>query len=721
MKRLIIVVLGVAIVLMALAACGGGGGPRHDIINPPNNTTHDVSGTLTDSYGNPIAEASVLVNGTDSGIQTDSAGNFVIPDVPSGHSMKLGVRSQGVMLGERDFIPDETWTFNWQIGESDPNGGTVNGLVYDSADNSPITDAMLVLFSEDWVSIMGTDENGNFEFTGVPAGDYQIIVFAPNYRLQMKSLNVESGNTTQLSIALEASSNTTPDDGYTVKGRVTDSASGNGVANVLVQGNSDNGWYYICGTEGSSSSGTDTRVSQEDNSGEPDTGIGYDESAPLDSNGQSYWEEPVYQETYTDADGYYEFPDSFNGMGVYINTNQEDYMPASGYFAREADGEVVANLQMNPIVPVNISGTVTNEAGNPIEGAYVEFIYVDPNFYGYDYAVPAAGGLENMDAGGMAWASTGETDAALPGAAPAEGSGGFDQTLDSYGMAKYRQQMRDNRGASQDSAPMPFGYYATSTDENGHYDLGSIPAGYYSVFVSAFGYLGYGQEMELTTDSDAMDFTLEDVPVGSVTGTVCDDTGTPIPDALVNATQPYVDPFTFTDENGYFELTNVPAGTWRVGAYKEGYSARATTVDITEDIVINLDFTLPADSTPPPTDLVTLTGKVLDGSTNEAIADADIVAVATDDSYHSYVTSDNDGNYTLQLPAGEYNVLVESTDYQDVYIRVWVDPEWPSYDFYMWPKNYNGGGGWGNIVDGRVPPPTEPPNGEEPGGPPQGL
>jgi protocatechuate 3,4-dioxygenase beta subunit len=466
-------------------------------------------------------------------------------------------------------------------------------------------------------------------------------------------------------------------------------------------------------------------VSEEDNSTDPVTGEGAEPMPPVDGNGMTNCEVPVYQEVTTDENGYYEFPDPFNGMGVYVNVNQDSYMPNSCYFAREADGEVEANLTMTPIVPVSISGTVKNEAGDAIEGAYVEFIYIDPNFYGRGYAVPGGGGLENMDAGGMAWASTGATDAALPGAAPPPESGGYDESLDSYGMAKFRQQNRENRGASEDSVPMPFGYYSASTDADGHYDLGQIPAGYYSIFVSSCGYLGIGQETELTADNAAMDFTMEAVPVGSVTGTVTDDTGNPIPDALVNATQPYVDPFTFTDADGHFELTNVPAGNWRVGAYKEGYSARAVTVEISEDVVINLDFTLPSDSTPPPTDLVTLTGRVLDGSTNEAIADADIVAVATDDSYHSYVKSDADGNYTLQLPAGTYNVLVESADYQDVYIQVWVDPESPSYDFYMWPKNFSGGGpgGWGTIVNGQVPPPTAPPSEPPPDGngpPPEG-
>lgn len=722
MRKLIILMLGAAILVMALSACGGGRRPITQIINPPVNS-QDVAGTLTDPYGNPIADASLLVNGADSGIKTDSEGNFTIPSemVVEGRKMRIGVRNYGVMMGETDFVPSAPWRFDWQLGEPDPNGGTVNGLITDSVDESPVTDAILVIFSEAWVSVMETNLDGNFEFAGVPAGDYQIIVFAPYYRLQMKSISVESGNTTQLNIALEAMSDAPPSDGYAIKGRIVDSASGLGVAGALVQGNSDNGWYYICGTTdpstGNGGAEEPRGVSQDDEQdeepGDPYGVIGIMPMPPMDDNGQTYWEEPVYQETYTDENGYFEFANPFNGMGVYLNATQNEYMPTSGYFAREADGEVEANFEMNPIIPVDISGTVTSTEGGSIKDAYVEFIYVDPNFYGRGYAVPGAADLGNMDAGGMAWASTGETDAALPGAAPPPSGESFDQSLDSYGMALYREKMRNRRGTSQD-APMPFGYYAAATDANGDYSLEGIPAGYYSVFVSSHGFLSYGGEMEVTTDSDTMDFALDPVPVGTVTGRVTDDTGEPIPDALVNATQPDVDPFTFTDAEGYFELANVPAGTWRVGAYKEGFSARAVTVEITEDVVIHLDFTLPFNSTPPPTDLVTLTGRVLDGSTNEVLANADIVAVATDDSYYSYVKSNANGDYTLQLPAGTYNVLVQVPGYTDVYLQVWVDPEWPSFDFYMWPHNYRGG--WGTILEGNVPPPTSSPSRPPSGG-----
>ena len=192
-------------------------------------------------------------------------------------------------------------------------------------------------------------------------------------------------------------------------------------------------------------------------------------------------------------------------------------------------------------------------------------------------------------------------------------------------------------------------------------------------------------------------------------GCVEDEDGYPIPDALVNATQPNVDPFTFTDENGDFELSNVPVGTWRVGAYKDGYEARAVTIEIHEDVAIELDFTLPVSQTPPPTDLVTFTGSVIDGSTGEALIGSDLVAVATDDSYYTYVQSNENGNYTMLLPAGDYNVLVQHEGYQDLYTRVWVNTEWPEFDFYLWPIGVNIWGPWGGIVDGEVPPPSDAP------------
>ena len=708
MKRLLILSSGLAIVLIILAACGGGGhriqpspGPEPPV--PP--VTNEVSGVLTDSYGNPLANATVLVDGVDIGIESDSAGNFTIPEgvVRANERFRLTLRHEGVMFGEREFGIGNDWRVDWQLGEPDENGGTVNGLVVDADTEAPIADAVVALFSEEgWASIGITETTGTYEFTGVPAGEYYLVVFAAGYRLQMLSLTVEAGDTTQHVISLEPRGQRPPSEGYMVSGRVVDADSGAGISGAFVQANSDCGWYYLMEDEAEPPLMPPDRDMPEE--------IAYADAGMPSWNGSDpNWERPVFQETYADENGYFDFPDPFNGMGVYISASHADYMAFSGYFNRESDGDMDIELELTPIVPVNVSGTVTDPEENPIEGAYVEFIYMDPNFYGYDYVVPIGAELDDMDPVGLTYGERQDGDAALPGAdAPPESSGGYDQSHDSYGMARYRHQQRENRGASQDMA-MPFGYYSATTDENGDYDLGEIPSGFYAIFAGAYGYLGYASDSEITEDTDEMDFVLYPVPVGTVRGCVEDEDGYPIPDALVNATQPNVDPFTFTDENGDFELSNVPVGTWRVGAYKDGYEARAVTIEIHEDVAIELDFTLPVSQTPPPTDLVTFTGSVIDGSTGEALIGSDLVAVATDDSYYTYVQSNENGNYTMLLPAGDYNVLVQHEGYQDLYTRVWVNTEWPEFDFYLWPIGVNIWGPWGGIVDGEVPPPSDAP------------
>jgi len=692
-----------AVLLVVAAACGGGGGPQPGPITPPPTpppATNEVSGVLTDSYGNPVTDASLLLNGVDIGVETDSTGRFTIPDglVRANERFRLGVRNRGVLMGEREFQVGDSWEVEWQLGQSDPEGGTVNGLVVDAETESPVTEALIVLFADDgWVAVGLTGDDGTYEFAGVPAGSYHMLTFAEGYRTKMSSLEVEADSTTQLIISLQPRGTRPPADGYLVSGRIVDAETGEGVAGAYVQGNSDSGWYPILLDYGYDEAGGGVGAP------EPMTDaieeMRGDEPLPPSMPPGGY-DPPIYQETTTDTDGYFEFPGPFNGMGVYLTVNHADYMPASGYFEREPDGEMDVTLEMTPIVPVNISGTVRSETGEPIENAFVEFIYMDRYFYDYGIPVPANAPLDDTRAdffGGESAAG------AMP---PSEG---YDQTGDSYGLAHYRYQMRQNRGASQ-MEPVSFGYYAATTDENGNYDLGEIPSGYYSVFVSAHGYLGYFSDMELTEDRDDMDFVLEPVPVGTVTGTVTDDAGNPIADALVNATQPTVDPFTFTDENGDFVLENVPAGMWRVGAYKDGYEARAVMVEINEDVVINLDFTLPRIAEPPPVETETFTGSVMDGVTNEPLAGADIVAVAADDSFYTYVRSDEQGNYTMLLPSGDYNVLVQYEGYEDLYTRIWVGPEWPEFDFYLWPYGSGGRmGPWGGILEGDVEAPTAPP------------
>jgi len=104
---------------------------------------------------------------------------------------------------------------------------------------------------------------------------------------------------------------------------------------------------------------------------------------------------------------------------------------------------------------------------------------------------------------------------------------------------------------------------ATTTGADGKLQLRDVPAGNYSVFASAYRHLPYYTEFEAQEESDAQRAgdRVRQHPVGSVEGTITTESGDPVDEVLVTCTQPNVDPFTYTDENGHYRIDNVPPAT----------------------------------------------------------------------------------------------------------------------------------------------------------------
>jgi hypothetical protein len=208
-----------------------------------------------------------------------------------------------------------------------------------------------------------------------------------------------------------------------------------------------------------------------------------------------------------------------------------------------------------------------------------------------------------------------------------------------------------------------------------------------------------------------LDILLSTIPVGSVEGTVVDENGEPVDDALVNAVQPNVDPFTYTDATGHFRIDNIPAGEgWTIGAYKQGYLTSTEIVNITDNGLVTVNLVLTAYEAPDQT-LVDVFGTIYDGSSTDnwkedgsfaggaGIANADIVFTPVDNtlgSYYRHIVSDGDGKYnTTLIDQGEYNLLIQAADFQDLFTRVWSSSEWRQMDYWLFPVSGGPSGGWG--------------------------
>ncbi len=699
--------------LMLLISCGGGKVPTHP--QPPPPPAQDLSGRITDSYGEPLAGASILINGEEIGITTDDNGEFLIPGqfVRSKNRIRIGVKHRNMFLGEEE-VPVAGGKLNLRFGDPDAQGGKLNGLVYDKDTEEPVPNVLLTLFTpqgKPWTAFEESTAEGTFEFTDVPEGDYQLLVYHSDFKMKILQVTIEAGKTTQLLISLEMREGVVqPADEYFVSGVVLDKDTKEPVSGAFIQAHSDSGWFYVLETTKEEFE-MGMLPLESRHMGEP----GMPSSLVAPPPGE--FEPPVYQDTITDEDGQFAFPDPFNGKGVYISINADGYMPFSNFYLWEEDKELQLTIELTPVNPVHVSGRVVDTSSQPIEGALVEFVYLDPNFRDGPYMMPAGAELRDAEPEDVMESMGGEGPALMGIPLPSSPESA-NESYDNYAMQKFLFEQRESRNASQEMPEfMPFGYYSAVTDENGNFDLGEIPAGYYTVFVTAYGYLGYGDEVEITADTTDFEVVLEPVPVGEIVGVVVDEEGNPIPDALINATQPNVDPFTFSDENGRYHLTNVPVGAWRVGAYKQGYRADTREdVEVLENEQTTVNLVLVKLEEQEPRETITFRGRIVDAVTGEPVEGAEMAAIEAEDNYFYYTVSSTDGYFEMKLIAGEYTLNVVKEGYIDLFTWFWVDEQFHEMDFYLWPigSGWLGGGGPmpmnGWIEDGEMPPPSAPPS-----------
>jgi hypothetical protein len=274
--------------------------------------------------------------------------------------------------------------------------------------------------------------------------------------------------------------------------------------------------------------------------------------------------------------------------------------------------DAVVDFTVRQIVPVAVSGTVRDTGGNPVPGATVtiggDSVTTGPDgTYLFDQVVagtytpaivPPAGYTVAASAPTFTIAGTDETpitgedfvlkaDPTISGTVTASGTGVGGVTVTATGPG----------------API-----STVTAADGTYSFPRMPAGAYTITVTPPGDFivsGPGsQPVTLTTaDVPNIDFAL--AKTGSISGTVDDTTGKPVPGATVTVTGPGGTRPLATDAGGAYGLGSLAPGTYTVTlALPAGYTSTAPltkTVTITDagEAIVQQDFVVVAPTAPP--------------------------------------------------------------------------------------------------------------------------
>lgn len=742
--RLSGLVLALLLALFAMACGGGGSAP------PPDSGFDRLTARVYANNGSPVPGLEVRVEGVKTGITTDASGQFTLTeaDFPNGITAtnEIALGNNGVVVATKEVVPEQDPDITIQYGDSGAPGtgsgtATISGSVTDENGGAALADVQVTIFSlEKGIYQDDTDASGAFSIGNVEAGDWQLVAFKGGYYPEMAFLSLEDGQSLTYDVKMGAEGAVPPGEGIKVKGVLTDAKTGAPIAGATLSMTADTGYYGV--PEPALYDDMTGAMGKPDATGQNSAGRGSSMACP-------FYYDPQYQETTSGADGSFEFANSVVGYAVYLNFNADGYFGGTWY--ENIDGrseDLDLDLTLQPIVETDIHGIVKDGDGNPLDGAYVEFIYAG-GFGGPmpmdGVALPPQMDLSGMAADGQAtrenigappppplpptdpsaangdgrgWEDATEGDFMAPatggaGAPGAPGGSPDNTSFDNQFMQKFRFEHNNGRGTS---SAEPFdGYLSFVTDADGKFDFEGVPAGPYYVFVSAYRHIPASGEFNASENAaeNTPEYVLPEVPVGAVEGTVVDaDTNEPVEDVLVNATQPNVDPFTYTDASGHFFIDNIPAGQWIVSAFKNGYLTVSQDVEITDGGVVTVSLAIqPFEA--PDVELLNFAGKVYDGSKGYSEGDSELVGIASPTlvftpvapelgGYYRHVTGDGSGNFTVDLVnQTDYNLLIQATDFQDLYTRIWADSSWPKMDFGLLPvKGAPGGGGGGGVIVG---------------------
>ncbi|MCX6583419.1 MAG: carboxypeptidase regulatory-like domain-containing protein [Candidatus Aminicenantes bacterium] len=644
-------------------------------------SNHDITWTSSGTVGNVKIEYSPDngSNWTEIAASTENDGiySWSLPNTCSANYL--------VRVSETDGDPSDVGDGVFTLSEG-ISGTVTNGL------GNGIANVAVTVWHLNRYGIAGgtTGANGYYEIPGIAPGNYLVSFDAQNAgnyvkqwfnnRARMETADIVTINPG----AATANINAQLADGGAVSGRVTDE-SGNGIANVDVQ--------------------------------------------IMDLSGYTY------AQNNTDVDGYYTVQGAaagncrvyFNGpsAGNYIPeyyNNKNGWQPLSSDTVAVTAGQTTENIDAQLATGGNISGRVTDGSGNGIPGVGISVrdltgngkagANTDGDGYYTAAAIPTGNYMVYFDGAGAgnyvpeyynnknSWEPQ-TADMVIVTAG--QTTPGIDVQLDEG--ATILGRVTDGSGNGIDGVSVQikrtdnYTIIWTGTDGSGNYTAQGIPAGSWKVLFQASQYTNYVNEfyndkMSLE-NADLVNVTVgQTIPGidaqladgGSISGRVADISGNGIPGVSIGvfdiANNMWINRSggIFTDENGYYTYTGIPAGnhkvsfdTYNVLFYRIEYYndkqdfqyADAVSVTAGQDTP-NINAQLaPAG---------TISGRVTDENGN-GIPNIWVTVYDLNNNLMGGQFTDTQGNYIIPygLVAGSYKVYFDAHNRNLNYIAEWYD------------------------------------------------
>jgi len=567
-----------------------------------------INGTVTDALtGDPIYNATVTADGYST--TTDIHGEYTIPAdlLPGNYTVEASKTDYYPSSKSATVRGGETTTVDFELIPLPPETGVISGMVTDALTEGPIEGAD--------VTVNGNSTTTNiygYYSIAITPGNYTVTASATGYKsISQTDVTVVAGEpTTGINFAL------TPLPGV-INGTATDASTSLPIAGATVEAvgpetkstTTDADGYYLIAdvppgdyTVNASAVGYYSNTTSATVKSEETTTVDFTLQAIVGWISGTVTENATkpksiegatvtagdYSNT-TDADGHY-------NIKVRVGTYNVTASKSGYYDGVETDVSVSENATTTRInfklqlIVGWIDGYVTDaNTGYPIFLATVSAEGVslfgkNTGVNGY-YKIEATPGVYAVNASKPGYISN-STSATVK----SEETTTVDFTLQLI-VGRIDGTVTDaSTGDSIEGADVTVNGYNATTDVDGHYNITDVPAGTYTVTVSAAKHINQSKTATVTTGTTTtLDFELTPLN-GTISGIVTDSsTGDPISEATVTANGMSAT----TNSSGHYAISDVPAGTYTVTVSANGYEdSSQTNITVVAGETTTVDFEL---------------------------------------------------------------------------------------------------------------------------------